>query len=291
MNFRNKDIHILMDIGLSKLQAKVYMCLLQKNRSTGYQVAKQLNEPIANTYKALDALQKQGLILLDDSKKIKYYTAQPISHYLDQLELQFTNKRKVIENVIKPIQSEPVQEGIYRIESYEQFSTLSSALIEKSHEIIAVDSSPLPIEIIKKNLQKASKRGITVLIKSCKEIPIPGCEVVFSGAMESLIYKLPIQFFLIIVPEEGYITAMLDHENKKLLYGVYIKNKFLSILAYNGFIAEFFGTKAVDMLNEGRSGQEVLEEWKRIYPLLPLNTNAWNEFIKSVTAEINQTDN
>ena len=290
MNFKDTNIQLLMDIGLSKIQARIYLSLLKGDKLTGYAVAKQLNEPAANTYKALESLQKKGLIFLDDSARVKYYTAQPIRHYLDQLELRFADKRKVIENVIKPSEFESFQEGIYRIESYERLYTQSSALIKKSSEIIALDSTPLPIEQIKKDLQKASKRGIIVLIKSYAEVQIPNCEVVFSKKMGSPVYELPIQYFHLVVPGEGYITALLNRENRQLLYGIYTQNLFLSIVAYNGFVMEFFSTKALDMLFQGQSGQKVLEEWKKMNTIFAGKTNAWKEFILSVTSEINETN-
>ena len=289
MNLKDTRIQLLMDIGLSKIQARIYLSLLKGDKFTGYAVAKQLNEPAANTYKALESLQKKGLIFLDESARVKYYTAQPIQHYLDQLELRFADKRKVIEDVIKPGEFEPFQEGIYRIESYEGLYTQSSVLIEKSREIIALDSTPLPIERIKKDLQRASKRGSVVLIKSYEEVLIPKCRVVYSKKMGSPVYELPIQYIHLVVPGVGYITALLNHENKQLLYGVYTQNLFLSIVAYNGFVMEFFSTKALDMLFQGRPGQEVLEEWKNMESLFAGNTNAWKEFIRSTTSGIDET--
>jgi sugar-specific transcriptional regulator TrmB len=290
MNSEDTNIQLLMDIGLSKIQARIYLALLKGDKFTGYAVAKQLYEPVANTYKALDSLHKKGLVLLDHSERVKYYTAQPIRYYLDQLELRFADKRKVIENVIKPEESETFEEGIYRIDSYEQLYTQSSALIEKSLEIIALDSTALPIEQIKKELHKASKRGTIILIRSYEEIKISNCEVVYSREMGSPVYELPIQYFHLIVPGEGYITALLNHENRQLLYGVYTQNLFLSIVAYNGFLMELFSTKALNMLFQGKQGEEVLQEWKKMDPVLASKTTAWKKFIKIVTSEMQETD-
>lgn len=289
MNFQDMHAQLLMDIGLSKLQARTYLALLKGTRATGYQIAKQLNEPVANTYKALESLQKEGLILLDDSARVKYYTAQPISHYLDQIELRFANKREVIENVIKPTKPEPFQEGIYWIENIERLYLQSSGLIEKSQDIVLLDSTHLPIEQIRDDLQKAAKRGMTVLIKSYTEVQIPGCEIVFSREMRSPLHELPIQYFHLVIPGEGYITALLDSENRQLLYGVYTQNLFLSIMAYNGLLSEFFLTKTLNILYQGQTGQEVLEEWKRIDPIRPSRTSAWEKFIISVTSDKDET--
>lgn len=290
MNSKDTNIQLLMDVGLSKLQARIYLTFSRGDKLTGYAVAKRLHEPAANIYKALDSLQNKGLVLLDDSSSVKYYTAQPMSFYLDQLELRLADKRKIIESEIKPGEFESFQEGIYRIDSYEQLYTQASALIEKSREIIALDSTTPPIEQIRNDLQKASGKGITILIKSYEEINIPNCRVVYSRKMGSPVYELPIQYFHLVVPGEGYITALLNHGNRQLLHGVYTQNIILSIVAYNGFIMEFFSTKALDMLLQGRKGKDVLQEWGKMDTILASNTAAWKEFIERITSDTQETD-
>ena len=133
-----------------------------------------------------------------------------------------------------------------------------------------------------------SGKGINVLIKSYTEIEIPGCTIIYSEEMGSPVFESPIQYFHLVVPGEGYITAMFDDENRRLLYGVYTQNLFLSIVAYNGFAMEFFVTKAFNMLYQGRSGQDVLKEWKRLNSIAASSTTAWERFIKSITSKKNE---
>jgi len=285
MSAQEKNLQLLMDIGLSKLQTRIYLALLKGVRSTGYQIAQQLNEPAANTYKALESLQKSGLVMLDDSTRVKYYTAQPIGNYLDQIELRFAKKRRAIEDSITTIAPDLFQEGIYGIENIEQLYILVSSLIQKGTDIIALDGSPLPIEYIKKELRIAAKNGTRVLIKSYTEVRIPGIEVAFCEEMGSPIYDHPIQYFHLIVPGEGYITALLNQENTQLLYGVYTQNLFLSIVAYSGFGAEFFLTRTLDLLYKGRDGQAVLEEWDRFAPIRPSRAPAWEGFVSSMVTQ------
>ncbi|MFC2156556.1 helix-turn-helix domain-containing protein [Acidobacteriota bacterium] len=285
MNPRDKHLQLLVDIGLSKLQSRIYLSLLNGVKSTGYQIAKLLNEPAANTYKALESLQKTGLVLLDESTKVKYYTAQPICNYLDQIEHRFASKRKVLEDSIASVVPAPALEGIYGIENIEQLYILVSGLIKKGKDIIALDSSPLPIEYLKKQVGNAAKQGTKVLIKSYTEIEIPGTDVAFCREMGSPIYDQPIQYLHLIVPGEGYITALLDRDNKQLLYGVYTQNLFLSIVAYSGFSTEFFLTKTLESLYKGRPGKEILNEWDEFSQTRPSNVPAWDEFIKSMVLQ------
>ncbi len=277
-----KQTSLLMELGLTKLQARVYLSLLENGRSTGYQVAKDLNEPVANTYKALDSLQKNGLALLEESAKVKAYTAQPIGLYLDQRERWFSKKREAVESSLKSIVPAAPGEGFYTIESCEQLYALASSLIKKAKDNVAFEGTPLPIEQLKKDLRKAAAGGRTVLVKSYEEIEIPGCTVMYSKEMGSPVFELPIQLLHVVVPGEGYITAITDLENNRLLHGVYVRNLFLSIVAYNGFTMEFYVTHAFDMLHRGRSGDAVLREWEELRRFAASRTSAWDDFIKSL---------
>ena len=133
-----------------------------------------------------------------------------------------------------------------------------------------------------KDLRKAATGGRTVLVKSYEEIEVPGCTVMYSREMGSPVFELPIQLLHVVVPGEGYITAITDLENNRLLHGVYVRNLFLSIVAYNGFTMEFYVTHAFDMLHRGRSGDAVLREWKKLRKFAASRTAAWDDFIKSL---------
>ena len=104
----------------------------------------------------------------------------------------------------------------------------------------------------------------------------------FSKEMGSPILDLPMELLHVVVPGEGYIIGITDQENRRLLYGVYVRNSFLSILAYNGFTMEIFVTKAYEMLHGGRSGNDVLNEWKKFEGLASSRTSAWGDFKNSL---------
>ncbi len=273
---------LLLDLGLTKLQARVYLSLLRASPRTGYQVAKELNEPVANTYKALESLRRDGLALVEESARVKAYAGQPISLYLDQRERWFSRKRELLENSLKSLVPSTPGEGFYKVESAEQLYALASSLVGKARDAVAVDATALPLGQVHKDLRKAAQRGRNVLVKSYRELEIPGCTVVFSREMGSPVSDLPIHFLHLVVPGEGYIIAITDLENSRLLHGVYVRNLFLSILAYNGFTMEFFVTRAFNMIHRGRSGDDVLKEWGKLRGIAASRTSAWGDMIKSL---------
>ncbi len=276
----DKRTALLMELGLSKLQARTYLSLLKRSHRTGYQVARELDEPVANTYKALESLRKEGLVLVEASAKVKAYAAQPIGLYLDQRERRFSRRRETIERSLKSIVPATPGEGFYTIESPEQLYALSSSLIAKARDAVAVDATALPLEEIRKDLRKAARKGRQVLVKAYRDVKIPGCTVVHSEEVDSPLSDLPIHLLNIIVPGEGYIIAVTDLENNRLLHGVFVRNPVLSLLAYNGFTMEFFVTRAFSMLRQGRSGDDVLADWDDLRGIAASRTLAWRDFVR-----------
>lgn len=84
----------LIDLGLNKLEANIYVFLAQNPGVTGYKISSFLSKPVANTYKALNQMEKKGLVLCDRSSKNKIYHTIDIKEYLQRLENEFAEKKK-----------------------------------------------------------------------------------------------------------------------------------------------------------------------------------------------------
>ncbi len=256
------QINYLMDLGLSKLQAKVYITLITESNLTGYKIAKILNEPVANSYKALDVLITKGLAILDDSGSNKLYSVISISAYLNQLESTFSNKRKLIEEEFKKIRPVKLQDGVFKIENIEQLYEISKELIINSKDILSVESTHLPLKIFEPYLKKIAEDGVKVFIKAHSKISIPNCDIVYLGDMSITAKEKPIQFFNISNPGNEYASAFLNSDNTHIIEAINCKSKFMSFVAYSGLSAEFCLTRLLADINQGKSSNEILKTWR-----------------------------
>lgn len=67
------NIEILTQIGLSELQAKIYLYLIRYGQQTPSEIAKGIHENRTTVYSALERLEKLGIILQKDKGKISAY--------------------------------------------------------------------------------------------------------------------------------------------------------------------------------------------------------------------------
>ena len=69
--------YLLMEFGLSGLEADAYPAVLSEPDSTGYRISQVIGKPAPNTYKALDSLVNKGVILADEGSRSRTFTAIP----------------------------------------------------------------------------------------------------------------------------------------------------------------------------------------------------------------------
>jgi len=79
---------LLIELGLSKKETKVYLYLITENSQTAAQIAKDTKESRTNTYMILEQLTAKGLSIADDSTPIRTFTAADPSKLKELLGLQ-----------------------------------------------------------------------------------------------------------------------------------------------------------------------------------------------------------
>ncbi len=259
-----EKIKLLRDIGLTRLQANIYVVLLQESGMTGYKIARKINEPVSNTYEALDSLQKKGAIISNEISGKRKYTALPVGDYLDQLEKNFKTKRQHIEKELKNLKTTSVQEGIYRIDSIDQIYYRAGQMIKNAGEIIVADICPTPLQKLLKLFRSASKRKTIVQIKSYTDISIPGCDIINSGEMESPMDYWPIEWMSLIIPGKEYLTALFEKDGGENVFeAIWCKNSLLSSFSYDGFKNELMFTIVLNMLLKNCSNEEILSRLEK----------------------------
>lgn len=100
----------LKEIGFNTYEAKVYIALLKKYPSTGYEVAKLANIPQSRTYDTLKALEGKNIVVATNTKPITYIPIKPkqiTSRYQKKLNSTINYLDKNLPNV-KDDYNEPI---------------------------------------------------------------------------------------------------------------------------------------------------------------------------------------
>lgn len=87
-----KLIESLKEIGFNTYEAKVYVALLKKHPSTGYEISKLSEVPQARAYDTLNVLTQKGIVSATTEKPVRYTPIKP-------KELTKSYKKKISQNI------------------------------------------------------------------------------------------------------------------------------------------------------------------------------------------------
>lgn len=230
---------LLREMGLSDLEAKVYIWLLENKRSTGYKIAVEIGKPVANTYKALRSLEKKGAVIRDDSSNKTYFDTIPVEEFLNKIEKEFYKQRKkIIEEVKKmDVQQEPI--GIYELQSAELVYEKAIGMIKTAESSLVIDCFPAPLQVIKKELLNKKGENIPILLKNYCDTRFEGIRQIEATKTDLLLDEHPGQWLLMIKDAAESLIAFFDLSGEELLHSIWIKDPFISLILFNGSTIEF----------------------------------------------------
>lgn len=227
----------LSDLGFNFLESEVYLELLANEPMTAYRVAKQINKPTANVYKAIDSLSQKGAVLIEDNKNRKC-KAVPPDEFINHLEKLMLSKTSNLKEQLKDIGKVYYDERTYAIESVPLVFERFESMMSKCKKIAVIDIFPEPLEKVKNIIEKAIERGVEVHIQVYNPIEIKGATIVYTEvASKSLEYWQSQQLNLITDGEE-HLLALMNNSLSKVLQAKWSNSLYVSCLLLAGRIRE-----------------------------------------------------
>lgn len=171
---------MLSQLGLSGLEAEVYLTVLEESGSTGYRISQVLGKAAPNTYKALNSLVVKGAVLLDEGEGSKTYTAVSVDELAEQQRRNLASLAEDIRSELDSRYKRSSQSGLYTLNSIPQVFARAEVMVEESQVSIVMDADTAPVKELKVLLEKAARRGVKVLIHGREPLAIPGCDYITS---------------------------------------------------------------------------------------------------------------
>lgn len=255
-------IRMLMDVGLSDLEARIYIVLLSESGLSGYRIAKTLGKTIPNVYRALHSLRSKGAVVLDDSSGTELYSAITLASFLKRQKVNLESRILAVEESFKDLDELPGDDGIYRLDNIEQVIMKASDMLDSSGSQVVVIADPLPLGMIQSHLSDAAERGVGVMVRSYFPVTIAGCDV-FTWLRRTKRQPWPGQWLSIVADGSQLITAFIAGEDR-ITNALWTNNRYLSLLLHHGMSSDIIHGRALTMVREGVSPDRVVEEILRL---------------------------
>ena len=267
METKTRIYENLNDLGFNFLESEVYLELLANEPMTAYRVAKQINKPTANVYKAIDSLSEKGAVLIEDNKKRKC-KAVPPDELINHIEKSILSKTKNLKEQLKDIGKIYYDERSYAIESVPLVFEKFESMMNKCKKIAVIDIFPEPLKKVKDIIEKAIERGVEVYIQVYKSTEIKGANIAYTEvASEALKYWQSQQLNLMTDGEE-HLLVLMNNSLSKVLQAKWSNNLYVSCMLLGGSLREQVIMNLMQKLDEPdfeKQAKEILRNQKFFY--------------------------
>lgn len=220
-------IDSLVDLGFTRLEAEAYSWLVEHSPATGYKVAKGINKPTANTYKAIESLQEKGAVVADNSDS-KLCRATPPDELLDRLAQRFADLRRKAADGLSRLSASDGDDRIYQLESADQVRQKLGKMIESARHLVVLDLFPEAVYWVEEQAHKAAKRGVRVAMKVYEPTVIEGVDTVYDQRGKDLKKIWPGVVANAAIDGREFLQAHLSEDGNDVIQAIWSASPFLA---------------------------------------------------------------
>jgi sugar-specific transcriptional regulator TrmB len=238
-------------LGLTGLEAEIYVHLLRHSPDTGYGVAKALRKAAPNIYKALETLEAKGAILVEhgDTKTVR---AVPAREFLAALERRFQSyHREAAQSLARLPEAEP-DARVYQITTREQLFEQCRQLLASAQHVALVDAFPIPFDALRDGIAATAARGIDVFVKVYRPGDrIDGAELVLEPEHERIRERWPEHWIDCVTDASSYTVGLLSSDGERVLQAVRSTSPYLAYLHHSRLAHELAYTALKEGVSNG----------------------------------------
>lgn len=151
----------LVALGFTDLEARVYAHVVAEGPATGYRIAAGTGKPVANTYKAIESLERKGAVLVEDGATRIVRAVDP-DQVLDALARSHEGERKKAKAALKRAAKVEEDGRTYAIGGEEQALHRARQMLAEA-TLVALLRAPSALRAeLKEDLTDAEGRGVDV---------------------------------------------------------------------------------------------------------------------------------
>lgn len=217
-------IEELQRFNFSKMEAKVYVTLVQNPDINGYQIAKILNIPRSTVYSCLDNLYEKGAVFLIAGEKNLYQANDPET-FFENLKSSYTNSANSIKEELKKLTIKTENNQYFNIEGYDNLINKIKEMIKNSKNEIYLNLG-MGIDDFREELNDACDRGVRVIVFTFGSIDFGDMKIELYRSKKLPELELSIKTIFLVSDME---KALIANGNESLNFsGTYSENSFFA---------------------------------------------------------------
>jgi sugar-specific transcriptional regulator TrmB len=255
-------------LGLTRVEAEVYVHLVQNSPATGYAIAKAIGRTQGATYKVLSSLESRGAVVVEEGAG-RRCRAVPPEEFLDQLEEQFRDRKRLAGEALRDLKPAPGDERIYRLSTVAQVQERCRRMLEAAEVTALADMTPGVLDTLRAEIEGAIGRGVRVWIQLYEPREFSGAKTTRLFWADEVLRRLPVEFAYLMVDGKEQVIASYSRDGAHLHHATWTANLYLTWLFGSYVKQNMVGTELERLLDGGATAaqmKKVREEWKEHMP-------------------------
>jgi sugar-specific transcriptional regulator TrmB len=226
----------IQELGFTSYEARAYVALLEHNPVTRYELSRNSGVPRSAIYTVIHKLEELGAVSAQSSEPEKYVPLPP-EQLFELLSSQFNNKIEKAKEQLKDFQVQIIPDHLWNIVGFDNMVLKARELVQKAKKSICLSVWQREFAPLKKDIEKAIKRGVKVNLYSFTELDnISGAVYFTYGISESELEKVWAHKIILIIDKSELLMGEADKlQNKKT---VWTTNRALIDIAMNHMILD-----------------------------------------------------
>jgi sugar-specific transcriptional regulator TrmB len=260
-------------LGFTRVEAEVYVHLVEHSPATGYSVAKAIGRTQGAAYKTLASLETRGAVEVNGGQS-RLYRAVPPEELLERLDRCFQESRREATEALRTLQPAEGDERIYRLTTPDQVYERCRAMLAGCRTIAILDLFPEPLGILRPDIQAAVDRGVRVMLMAYGSADLPGARVTCLPDIDEVHDRLPLQWIAVFTDGHESLNAALSPDGRAVYQASWTASLLLSWGQGSYAKWALFCHDLIRLLEEGAGREDLAEEYRR-----------WNEAFPSFISD------
>ncbi len=257
------------ELGLTRVEAEVYVFLVQNSPATGYAIAAAINRTKGATYKVLGSLAGRGAILMDDGQS-RLARAVPPAEFLAQLEGRFREQRLAADEATRLLKGSRADQRIYQLTSVDQVYERVRQMLQEGQERALLEVTPGPLKVLRESLEDTATRGLDIVARVYEPVELAGIRVITSPYGEELAATWDAQWLAIFVDGRQHLLGQFSGDGRHVVQAVWSRSPFLSSAMYGYVNSDLHHYAFRASLQTAETVEQVRAEYDRLQRVFPV---------------------
>jgi sugar-specific transcriptional regulator TrmB len=232
---RSEPVTALLGLGFTETEAALYSELLRNGPATGYRLAAAIGKAAPNVYQALETLFAKGAVMATEGRK-RIFRATPVEELLGALEADFRSRRSLAREALSELAETAADDRLYQLKTVNQVFERARLMIEGARIILLHDLFPAPYAELAAPLARAQARG--VIVAGIDYGATDAGDARRPAAANIPWERWPGQQISLIADSSESLFALLSHDGKKVLRGLWTTSAYVSCLNHSGLACQ-----------------------------------------------------